>query len=195
MHETVEREVGASALFSARFRECAARALLLPRRNPGRRSPLWQQRQRASQLLEVAREYPDFPITLEAMRECLDDVFDMAGLGDLLEQVAARRIRVLGVETEQASPFAQQLLFGLVGAFIYDGDQPVAERRLTALSLDPAMLDELLGRGDTEVFDAGVADELAAELQRLAPGWQASDAEQLWDLLRRIGPLTGSELA
>lgn len=195
VHETVEREVGASALFSARFRECAARALLLPRRNPGRRSPLWQQRQRASQLLEVAREYPDFPITLEAMRECLDDVFDMAGLGDLLEQVAARRIRVLGVETEQASPFAQQLLFGLVGAFIYDGDQPVAERRLAALSLDPAMLDELLGRGDTEVFDAGVADELAAELQRLAPGWQASDAEQLWDLLRRIGPLTGSELA
>ncbi len=196
VQQIVEREVGASALFSARFRECAARALLLPKRNPGKRSPLWQQRQRAAQLLQVAREYPDFPITLEAIRECLDDVFDMPGLLDLLGAIQARRIRVVGIETEQASPFAQQLVFGLVGTFIYDGDQPVAERRLAALSLDPTMLDELLGRsGEGDLFDPAIADELNDELQRLAPGWQAGDAEQLWDLLRRIGPLTAVELA
>ncbi|NLA29895.1 MAG: hypothetical protein GX875_09645, partial [Propionibacterium sp.] len=195
VQQIVEDEVGASALFSARFRECAARALLLPKRNPGKRSPLWQQRQRATQLLQVAREYPDFPITLETMRECLHDVFDLPGLMDLLRAIAARRIRVVAVEAEQASPFAQQLLFGLVGTFIYDEDQPVAERRLAALSLDPAMLDELLGGGsEDELLDPAVADELLAEGQRLAPGWQAEDAEQLWDLLRQIGPLTEDEI-
>ncbi|WIY83643.1 DEAD/DEAH box helicase [Propionimicrobium sp. PCR01-08-3] len=195
VQQIVEQEVGASALFSARFRECAARALLLPRRNPGKRSPLWQQRQRAAQLLQVAREYPDFPITLEAMRECLNDVFDMPGLMSVLDAIAARRTRVVGVETDQASPFAQQLLFGLTGTFIYDGDRPVPERRLAALSLDPTMLDELLGSDSGgELFDPAIADQLEAELQRRAPGWQADDAEQLWDLLRRIGPLTTEEV-
>ena len=142
----VTAEVGGSALFASRFRECAARALLLPRRHPGKRSPLWHQRQRAAQLLDVARKYPDFPIVLEAVRECLQDVYDVPALTELMHRVAQRRVRVVEVETATPSPFAASLLFGYVGAFMYEGDSPLAERRAAALSLDSVLLAELLGR-------------------------------------------------
>ena len=151
----VTDEVGGSALFASRFRECAARALLLPRRHPGKRSPLWHQRQRAAQLLDIARKYPDFPIVLETVRECLQDVYDVPTLTDVMKRVAQRRIRVLEVETATPSPFAASLLFGYVGAFMYEGDSPLAERRAAALSLDSALLAELLGRVELrELLDA-----------------------------------------
>ncbi|HTF12418.1 MAG TPA: helicase-related protein, partial [Asanoa sp.] len=136
--QIVEEAVGGSALFAARFRECAARALLLPRRDPRRRQPLWQQRQRSAQLLDVAREYGDFPITLEAARECLQDVFDVPGLTGLMRDLAARKVRLVEVETPRPSPFARSLLFGYVGAFLYEGDSPLAERRAAAPALDSA---------------------------------------------------------
>ena len=145
--QIVEESIGGSAMFAARFRECAARALLLPRRDPRRRQPLWQQRQRAAQLLDVAREYADFPVTLEAARECLQDVLDVPGLVGLMRDVAARRVRVVEVETQKPSPFARSLLFGYVGAFLYGGDVPLAERRAAALALDSTLLGELLGPG------------------------------------------------
>ena len=143
----VTAEVGGSALFASRFRECAARALLLPRRNPGRRTPLWQQRQRSAQLLSVASDYGSFPIVLETMRECLQDVFDVPGLVGLMREVEARTVRFVEVETQQPSPFARSLLFGYVAQFLYEGDSPLAERRAAALSLDSTLLAELLGHG------------------------------------------------
>src|SRR5699024_9601290 len=147
--EEVERivttELGSSALFAARFRECAARSLLLPRNDPRSRRPLWQQRQRATQLLEVAAKYERFPVVLEAMRECLQDVYDMAGLRELLTEVRAQRVRVVPAHTNAASPFARSLLFGYVGTFLYETDAPLAERRATTLSLDSTLLAELLG--------------------------------------------------
>ena len=152
--DLVTAEVGASALFASRFRECASRALLLPRRQPGRRTPLWQQRQRSAQLLEIASRYPAFPIVLETVRECLRDVFDVPALTALLRDIAARRIRVVEVETPTPSPFGKSLLFRYVGAFMYEGDAPLAERRAQALSLDPALLAELLGTdGLRELLD------------------------------------------
>src|SRR5689334_17372087 len=138
--DLITQEVGASALFASRFRECASRALLLPRRNPGQRTPLWQQRQRSAQLLEVASQYPAFPIVLETVRECLRDVFDVPALTALLRDIAARKVRVVEVETQAPSPFGKSLLFRYVGAFMYEGDAPLAERRAQALSLDPALL-------------------------------------------------------
>ncbi len=191
----VTSEVGGSAVFAARFRECAARALLLPRRDPGRRSPLWQQRQRASQLLEVAREFPDFPIVLETVREVLQDVYDLPSLIELTLGIAQRSIRLVEVETPSPSPFARSLLFGYVAAFLYEGDSPLAERRAAALSIDPALLAELLGRAELrEVLDPAVIAQLEAELQRLAPDRRARDAEGLVDLLRILGPLSLDEL-
>src|SRR5699024_2923934 len=146
IEELVTAEVGSSALFASRFRESAARALLLPRRTPGRRSPLWQQRQRSAQLLEVAARYGSFPILLETMRECLQDVYDIAGLMRLMRDIAARSISLVEVETAQPSPFARSLLFGYIAEFMYEGDAPLAERRAHALTLDSALLSELLGR-------------------------------------------------
>src|SRR4029450_7457182 len=128
----VTAEVGSSALFASRFRECAARALLLPRRDPRRRTPLWQQRQRAAQLLSVASEFASFPITLEAAREVLQDVYDVPGLVELMRDVRSRKVRVVDVQTDSASPFAQSLLFGYVGQFLYEDDAPLAERRAQA---------------------------------------------------------------
>ena len=190
----VTREVSGSALFAARFRECAGRALLLPRRDPTRRSPLWQQRMRAAQLLSVAAGHPQFPIVLETMRECLEDVFDLPALRQVLDDVAARRVRLVEVETGQPSPFARSLLFGYVGEFIYDGDQPLAERRVAALGLDPALLSELLGReGGDALFDLDVAAEVERELQCLDASHRAFSAESLWDLIRTVGPLTRDE--
>jgi ATP-dependent Lhr-like helicase len=192
----VTAEVGGSALFASRFRECAARALLLPRRHPGRRTPLWQQRQRAAQLLDVARRYPAFPIVLETVRECLQDVYDLPALTDLMARIAQRRVRVLQVETATPSPFAASLLFGYVGAFMYEGDSPLAERRAAALSLDPTLLAQLLGRVELrELLDPDVVAATARQLQHLSPEKAARDAEGVADLLRLLGPLTGEEVA
>jgi ATP-dependent Lhr-like helicase len=196
LDQLVTTEVGGSALFASRFRECAARALLLPRYNPGRRSPLWQQRQRSAQLLEVARKYPSFPIILETVREVLQDVYDLPALAELTAEIVTRKVRLVEVETEVPSPFARTLLFGYVAAFMYEGDSPLAERRAAALSLDPTLLAELLGRAELrELLDPQVIAQLELELQRLAPDRHAKDAEGLVDLLRLLGPLTTSELA
>ncbi len=192
----VTAEVGGSALFASRFRECAARALLLPRRHPGKRSPLWHQRQRAAQLLDVARRHPDFPIVLEAVRECLQDVYDVPALTDLMARIAARRVRVQEVQTEMPSPFAASLLFGYVGAFMYEGDSPLAERRAAALSLDTALLAELMGRVELrELLDADVVAGTERQLQHLTAERAARDAEAVADLLRLLGPLTEEEIA
>ncbi|MFN2625007.1 MAG: DEAD/DEAH box helicase, partial [Mycobacteriales bacterium] len=190
----VQAEVGGSALFASRFRECAARALLLPRRTPGRRAPLWQQRQRSAVLLQVAAQFGSFPIVLETMRECLQDVFDVPGLRELMADVAARRVRLVEVETALPSPFAQSLLFGYIGAFMYDGDAPLAERRAQALSLDSALLAELLGQAELrELVDADALAELERELQRLTPERHARDADDVADLLRWLGALSTAE--
>lgn len=192
----VTAEVGGSALFASRFRECAARALLLPRRHPGKRSPLWHQRQRAAQLLDIARKYPDFPIVLETVRECLQDVYDVPALTDLMRRVAQRRLRVVEVETATPSPFAASLLFGYVGAFMYEGDSPLAERRAAALALDTVLLSELLGRVELrELLDPAVVASTSAQLQHLTEERAARDAEAVADLLRMLGPLTESEIA
>ncbi|MBS4754172.1 ATP-dependent helicase [Nocardioides sp. zg-ZUI104] len=193
--DLVTREVGGSALFAARFRECAARALLLPRRDPGRRSPLWQQRQRAAALLEVASRYPSFPIVLETVREVLNDVYDLPGLTDLLRRVERREVAVTEVETAQPSPYARTLMFGYVAQFVYEGDSPLAERRAAALTLDQGLLAELLGRAELrELLDPDVLVEVEAELQRTLPDRRVRDAEGLADLLRLLGPLTVEEI-
>ncbi len=196
IEQLITDEVGGSALFASRFRECAARALLLPRRDPRRRSPLWQQRQRSAQLLSVASKYGSFPIVLEALRECLQDVYDLPALKDLLAGVAERRVKVVEVETPEASPFAKSLLFGYVGAFMYEGDTPLAEKRAAALALDQTLLAELLGRTELrELLDAEVVLRTEAELQRLAEDRKARDAEGLFDVLRLLGPLSVAQAA
>lgn len=195
IEQLVTQEVGGSALFASRFRECAARALLLPRRDPGRRSPLWQQRQRSAQLLEVASKYPSFPIVLEAIRECLQDVYDLPALTALLRRIERREVTVVDVSTQTPSPYARTLLFGYVAQFVYEGDSPIAERRAAALSLDQGLLAELLGRAELrELLDPEVLAEVEAELQWLAPDRRARTAEAVADLLRILGPLTIDEV-
>ncbi|MCA1006378.1 ATP-dependent helicase [Rhodococcus hoagii] len=194
IEDIVTDEVGGSALFASRFRECAARALLLPRRTPGKRAPLWQQRQRSAQLLDVARKFPTFPILLETVRECLQDVYDLPALRDLFGRIARRQIRMVEVETATPSPFANALLFDYVGAFMYEGDSPLAERRAAALSLDSTLLAELLGRVELrELLDADVIAKAERELQRLEPDRKVRDMEGMADLLRLLGPLTTEE--
>ncbi|WP_281357575.1 Lhr family ATP-dependent helicase, partial [Micromonospora maritima] len=194
--QLVEESVGTSALFASRFRECAARSLLLPRRDPRRRQPLWQQRQRAAQLLDVAREYADFPVTLEAARECLQDVFDQPALADLMRDLAARKVRLVEVESERPSPFARSLLFGYVGAFLYEGDAPLAERRAAALALDSGLLGELLGRVDLrELLDPAVLAETERQLRWRTDQRRPRDAEDVVELLRVVGDLSSAELA
>ncbi|MEH1101660.1 ATP-dependent helicase [Micromonospora sp. CPCC 205561] len=194
--QLVEESVGTSALFASRFRECAARSLLLPRRDPRRRQPLWQQRQRSAQLLDVAREYADFPVTLEAARECLQDVFDQPALAELMRDLAARKVRLVEVETAQPSPFARSLLFGYVGAFLYEGDAPLAERRAAALALDSTLLGELLGRVDLrELLDPAVLAETGRQLRWLTEQRRPRDAEDVVELLRVVGDLAEAELA
>ncbi|GLW55947.1 ATP-dependent helicase [Kitasatospora phosalacinea] len=196
VEQLVTDQVGGSALFAARFRECAGRALLLPRRNPGKRTPLWQQRQRASQLLEVAAEYGSFPIVLEAVRECLQDVFDVPGLVELMGDLESRAVRLVEVTTPEPSPFARSLLFGYVAQFLYEGDSPIAERRAAALALDSRLLSELLGQAELrELLDPQVLADLEAELQRLTPERRIRDAEGVADALRLLGPLSEAELA
>ncbi|MEO3975490.1 ATP-dependent helicase [Streptomyces sp. CAU 1734] len=192
----VTDQVGGSALFASRFRECAARALLLPRRSPGKRTPLWQQRQRAAQLLQVASEFGSFPIVLEAVRECLQDVFDVPGLTELMGDIESRRVRLVEVTTPEPSPFARSLLFGYVAQFLYEGDSPLAERRAAALSLDSRLLAELLGQAELrELLDPDVLTELERELRWLTEDRRVKDGEGVADLLRVLGPLTEAELA
>jgi ATP-dependent Lhr-like helicase len=192
----VTAELGGSALFASRFRECAARALLLPRRRPGHRSPLWQQRQRSAQLLAVASKYGTFPVVLETVRECLQDTFDVPALAGLMRDLASRKVRLVEVETPAPSPFARSLLFSYVGAFMYEGDSPLAERRAQALALDSSLLAELLGQADLrELLDPAVVGQVEAELQRLTAERACRSVEAVADLLRVIGPLSQAEVA
>ena len=185
-----------TALFSSVFREAAARALLLPRRRPGERTPLWQQRQRSADLLAAASNHPDFPILLEATRECLRDHFDVPALRQLMTDLRARRVRVVAVDTDTASPFARSLLFAWVAVFMYEGDAPLAERRAAALSLDRDLLRELLGDEDLrELLDPEALDQVELELQRLADGRHARGVDGVHDLLRDLGPLRPDEIA
>ncbi|MCU1369753.1 MAG: putative ATP-dependent helicase [Ilumatobacteraceae bacterium] len=184
-----------TALFASRFREAAARALLLPRRRPDRRTPLWQQRQKAADLLAVAAKHPSFPILLEATRECCNDVFDLPALRGLLRDLRSRKVRVVAVDTPQASPMAQSLLFGWIAVYMYEGDAPLAERRAAALALDRDLLRELLGAEELrDLLDPEVLDKLELELQRRVEGRLARDGDEVTDLLRVLGPLTEAEL-
>ena len=192
----VTERVGDSALFASRFRENAARALLLPRRDPGKRTPLWQQRQRAAQLLDVARKYPDFPVLLETARECLQDVYDVPALVQVHRSLQSRAVSMLEVETNDPSPFARTLLFEYVAEHLYDGDAPAAERRAAALSLDPALLAELLGSsGLRDLLDPAVLVQTQQRLQRTGERYRACGMEGVADLLRQLGPLSARELS
>src|SRR5919204_533347 len=191
VRELVSERLPNSALFASRFRENAARALLLPRRRPGERTPLWQQRQRSHDLLQVAARYPDFPILLETYRECLSDVFDLPSLEELLRRIRARELRVVQVETERASPFASSLLFDYVGQYLYEGDAPLAERRAQALTLDRELLAELLGSEELrELLDPEVITQTELELQGLLQERFPRDADEWHDAVVRLGDLS-----
>jgi ATP-dependent Lhr-like helicase len=192
--ELVVSTLPQTSLFSARFRECAARALLLPRRRPDRRTPLWQQRQRAADLLSVASKYPSFPILLETSRECLQDVFDLPALREVLGQLRSRAIRVVSVDTAKSSPFASSLLFNWIAAYMYEGDAPLAERRAAALALDRDLLRDLLGAEELrELLDPDVLADVELELQCLTDTRRARSADELHDVLRKVGDLTVAE--
>ncbi len=196
LDELLVTQLPRSAMFAARFRECAARALLLPRRRPDRRTPLWQQRQKAADLLAVAAKYPSFPILLETSRECVNDVFDVPALRQVLTELRSRKIKVVPVDTPTASPFAQSLVFGWIAQYMYEGDAPLAERRAAALSLDRELLRDLLGAEELrELLDPDVLADLEAELQRLAPDWRAKTIDHVEDLVRWLGPLSEAEIA
>lgn len=192
----VRSRIETTALFAARFRECAARALLMPAARPGRRTPLWLQRVKAGQLLEASRQFRDFPVSVEAARECLQQYYDLPALTDLMERLASGRVRVVEAVTSEPSPFAHPLLFGYASTLIYQEDLPHAERRAQLLSLDPKALDALLGDGGiADLLDDEVLAQVEAELQHLAPGRRVrADAEAIADLLRELGPLSAAEL-
>lgn len=192
----VRSRIETTALFAARFRECAARALLMPAARPGRRTPLWLQRVKAGQLLEASRQFRDFPVSVEAARECLQQYYDLPALTDLMERLASGRVRVVEAVTSEPSPFAHPLLFGYASTLIYQEDLPHAERRAQLLSLDPKALDALLGdAGIADLLDDEVLAQVEAELQHLAPGRRVrADAEAIADLLRELGPLSAAEL-
>ncbi|MFB9241340.1 ATP-dependent helicase [Massilia antarctica] len=195
LRKAVTDAVAGSALFAARFRECAARALLLPRRMPGRRSPLWQQRLRAGQLLQIAQGYPDFPILIETARECLQDVYDLPALDALMQRLQDGAVQIAEVTTEVPSPFAASLLFGYVAEFMYETDTPLAERRTSVLALDSGLLADLLGQVDLgELLDPVIINHVGGELQRLVPSHQAKGMEGVADLLRLLGPLTTEDM-
>lgn len=194
VEEIVISQVGSSALFAARFRENAARALLLPRRQPNRRTPLWLQRRKSADLLKVASRYKSFPILIETYRECLSDVFDLPGLREILQSVEQRRIRVKAVQSAKPSPFAGSLLFNYTANFIYDGDAPLAERRAQALALDHGQLRALLGSADyRELLDTEIVEAVEAELQKTANPY-ANHIDDVHHLLLRLGELTVEEL-
>ena len=192
----VVRQLGSTAMFAARFREAAGRALLLPRRRPGARAPLWQLRKRAADLLAVAARFGSFPIILETYRECLRDIFDLPALTDILTRIRSRSLRVVNVESQTPSPFSSSLLFGYVANYIYDGDAPLAERRAQALSVDQSQLRDLIG--DTELrdlLDEAALDTLEAELQYLPARFHARSTDAVHDLLLRLGDLSREEIA
>ena len=185
IEDQVVAELSASALFGARFRENAARALLIPRARPGKRTPLWQQRLKAQSLLEVAKKYGEFPIILETYRECLRDVLDVPGLVELLTALHRREISLVEVETPTASPFASSLLFDYVATYMYEGDTPNAERRAAALSLDRELLRELLGQEELrDLIDPGALQQVEDDLQFLSDMRRATSRDQLHDVLR-----------
>jgi ATP-dependent Lhr-like helicase len=191
----VVRQLGATALFAAKFRENAARSLLLPRRRPGQRAPLWQQRKRAADLLAVASRYGSFPVLLETYRECLRDVFDMPALIGTLGDIRSRKVRLATVDSETPSPFGASLLFSYVASFIYDGDAPLAERRAQALAVDQSQLRELLGDAELrELLDADSMDALERQLQRLDPAYRVKSPDGVHDLLLSLGDLSVDEI-
>ena len=191
----VVRQLGGTALFAAKFRENAARSLLLPKRRPGMRAPLWQQRKRAADLLAVASRYGSFPVLLETYRECLRDFFDMPALISTLTDIRSRSVRVATVDSERPSPFAASLLFSYVASFLYDGDAPLAERRAQALMVDQAQLGELIGDAELrELLDADALEAVERQLQRLEAPYRARSADGVHDLLLAIGDLSQDEL-
>ena len=195
LEDLVVGELGGSALFGARFRENAGRALLIPRAYPGRRTPLWQQRLKSQSLLEVAKRYGQFPIVLETYRECLRDVLDVPGLHELLRSLHSRELSLVEVETPTASPFASSLLFDYVATYMYEGDTPNAERRAAALALDRDLLRELLGQEELrELIDPAALEQVEADLQRLSERTRADSVDALHDVLRRVGDLTDDEV-
>jgi ATP-dependent Lhr-like helicase len=194
VEDLIVGELGGSALFGARFRENAARSLLLPRAYPGKRTPLWQQRLKSQSLLEVAREHPRFPVILETYRECLRDVLDLPALQELLRDLHSRKISLVEVETQTASPFASSLLFDYVATYMYEGDTPNAERRAAALALDRDLLRELLGQEELrELIDPAALEEVERSLQQMTEFSQAKDRDAMQQLLRRLGDLTDAE--
>ena len=194
LEEIIVKELGGSALFGARFRENASRALLIPRAYPGKRTPLWQQRLKAQSLLEVAKRYGQFPIILETYRECLRDVLDLPGLEKLLRALHTRELSLVEVETQRSSPFASSLLFDYVATYMYEGDTPNAERRAAALSLDRDLLRELLGQEELrDLIDPAALDQVEADLQRRSERTQAANADALHDVLRAVGDLSADE--
>ena len=195
LKELVLRQLGSTSLFAAKFREAAARALLLPRRRPGMRTPLWQQRKRAADLLAVAARYSSFPILLETYRECVRDVLDLTGAADVLRQIQAGQIRVTSLDSSKPSPFASTLLFSYIANYIYDGDAPLAERRAQALAIDQSQLEEILGTTDfRELLDGVALDEVEEKLQSLHPDYHARHADGLHDLLLKLGDLSDEEV-
>jgi ATP-dependent Lhr-like helicase len=195
VRDIVVDAVPQTSLFAARFRECAARALLLPRRRPDQRTPLWQQRQRAADLLAVAAKHPTFPMLLETSRECLQDVFDLPALQGILGALRSRTIRIVSVDTPKASPFAQSLLFNWIASYMYEGDAPLAERRAAALALDRDLLNSLLGAEELrELLDREAIADVELDLQCLSEHRRARNADELHDVLRKVGDLTIEEV-
>lgn len=196
LDELVIGELASSALFGTRFRENAGRALLIPRRRPGQRTPLWQQRLKASALLQVARRFGSFPVILETYRECLNDWFDLPALRDLLSKIATREIAVVEADTEHPSPFASTLMFDYVANYMYEDDTPVAERRAQALALDRDLLRELLGSdGLRDLLDPDAVRQVEDDLQHLSERTHAASPDALHDVLRRLGDLSLSAVA
>ncbi len=192
----VVAQLGSTAMFAARFREAAGRALLLPRRRPGARAPLWQQRKRAADLLAVAARFGSFPMILETYRECLRDVFDLPALVDLLTKVRSRAVRVHTVDVRTSSPFAASLLFGYVANYLYDGDAPLAERRAHALSVDQSQLAELIGEGELRaLIDPDALATVERDVQQLPEKYHARSTDAVHDLLLRLGDLSAAEIA
>ncbi len=194
VEELIVGELSGSALFGSHFRENAARSLLLPRAYPGKRTPLWQQRLKSQSLLEVARDFPRFPVVLETYREVLRDVLDLPALGELLRDLHSRKLSLVEVETPTASPFASSLLFDYVAAYMYEGDTPNAERRAAALALDRDLLRELLGQEELrELIDPEALEDVEAQLQHRTEAGQAGDRDALQQVLRNVGDLTAAE--
>ncbi len=196
LEDLVVEELSGSALFGSHFRESAARSLLIPRAYPGKRTPLWQQRLKSQSLLEVARDFPRFPVVLETYRECMRDVLDLPSLAELLRKLHSRELGLVEVETPTASPFASSLLFDYVATYMYEGDTPNAERRAAALALDRDLLRELLGQDELrELIDPAALEEVEAQLQHRTEAGRAGDRDALQQILRGLGDLTAEECA